>query len=156
MEPWNLLLSYWWKQALNLNIYLSLASGNIIYYVVNSLRILSNTFHGYLPLSLSAPNIYSMPPVLGEAKEGGKRAAPAFSIAGRGKTAESRTPMPGPGTYTTDRAEAALGRRPPAFTMAPRREIKSTTAIPGPGAHCPEKVRIRCWFLFVVKVKLQC
>ncbi|CAG5055926.1 unnamed protein product [Parnassius apollo] len=87
-----------------------------------------------------APNIYSMPPVLGEAKEGNKRAAPAFSITGRGKTIECKTPMPGPGTYTTDKATSALNRRPPSYTMAPRREVKSSSAsVPGPGVYCPEK-----------------
>lgn len=84
-----------------------------------------------------------MPPVLGEAKEGSKRAAPAFSITGRGKTIESKTPMPGPGTYTTDKAAAALVKKPPAFTMAPRREVKlPSEAVPGPGVYCPEKVTI--------------
>lgn len=83
-----------------------------------------------------------MPPVLGEAKEGSKRAAPAFSITGRGKFSEAKGLMPGPGTYTTDRAAAALTKRPPAFTMAPRRELKPpTAAVPGPGVYCPEKVR---------------
>lgn len=82
-----------------------------------------------------------MPPVLGEAKEGGKRAAPMFSITGRGKTFESKISMPGPGTYTTDKAAAALTKKPPAYTMAPRREIRSATAsVPGPGVYCPEKV----------------
>lgn len=82
-----------------------------------------------------------MPPVLGEAKEGGKRAAPAFSITGRGKALESKIPLPGPGTYTTDKAAAVLTKRPPAYTIAPRRETKPPTAIvPGPGVYCPEKV----------------
>lgn len=89
-----------------------------------------------------------MPPVLGEAKEGGKRAAPAFSITGRGKTLESKAPLPGPGTYTTDKASAVLTKRPPAFTIAPRRETKPPTAIvPGPGVYCPEKVKIFYSFL---------
>lgn len=88
-----------------------------------------------------APNVYSMPPVLGEAKEGSKRAAPAFSITGRGKASEPKMPMPGPGTYTTDRAAIVLTKRPPAYTMAPRREVRPpTAAVPGPGVYCPEKV----------------
>ncbi|XP_050672613.1 outer dense fiber protein 3-like isoform X7 [Leptidea sinapis] len=88
-----------------------------------------------------APNVYSMPPVLGEAREGSKRAPPAFSITGRGKTSEPKYPMPGPGTYTTDKASAVIVRKPPAYTMAPRREIKPPTAtVPGPGVYCPEKV----------------
>lgn len=79
-----------------------------------------------------------MPPVLGEAKEGSKRAAPAFSITGRGKDIGEKTPMPGPGTYTP---APALAKRPPAYTMAPRREHKApTAAVPGPGVYCPEKV----------------
>lgn len=82
-----------------------------------------------------------MPPVLGEAKEGSKRAAPMFSITGRGKTFESKVSMPGPGTYTTDKAAAALTKKPPAYTMAPRREIRPPTAfVPGPAVYCPEKV----------------
>lgn len=82
-----------------------------------------------------------MPPVLGEAREGSKRAAPAFSITGRGKTIESKTPMPGPGTYTTDKAAGVLAKRPPAYTMAPRRELRHpSAAVPGPGVYCPEKV----------------
>lgn len=82
-----------------------------------------------------------MPPILGEAKEGNKRAAPAFSITGRGKDSESKTPMPGPGTYTTDKAVGVLSKRPPAYTMAPRRELRHPSeAIPGPGVYCPEKV----------------
>lgn len=89
-----------------------------------------------------APNVYSMPPVLGEAKEGSKRAAPAFSITGRARTIESKTPMPGPGTYTVDKAAVALTKRPPSYTMAPRREVKPpSAAVPGPGVYCPEKVR---------------
>lgn len=95
-------------------------------------------------LLIPAPNAYSMPPVLGEAREGNKRAAPAFSITGRGKTIESKTPMPGPGTYTTDRAASVLSKRPPAYTMAPRRELKPpTAAVPGPGVYCPEKVSLQ-------------
>lgn len=82
-----------------------------------------------------------MPPVLGEAKEGGKRAAPAYSITGRRKSPESNSPMPGPGSYTTDKASTVLSKRSPAFTMAPRREVKPPTAtVPGPGVYCPEKV----------------
>lgn len=83
-----------------------------------------------------------MPPVLGEAREGSKRAAPAFSITGRGKAIESKIPMPGPGTYTTDKAASAITKRPPAYTMAPRRELKHpSSSVPGPGVYCPEKVR---------------
>lgn len=82
-----------------------------------------------------------MPPVLGEAREGSKRAAPAFSIIGRGKVIGEKTVMPGPGSYTTTKAEIALSKRPPAYTMAPRREPKPPTAtVPGPGNYCPEKV----------------
>lgn len=82
-----------------------------------------------------------MPPVLGEAKEGSKRAAPAFSITGRGKQIESKIPNPGPGTYTTDKAASVLRKRPPAYTMAPRRELKHpSSGVPGPGVYCPEKV----------------
>lgn len=93
-----------------------------------------------------------MPPVLGEAREGSKRAAPAFSITGRGKDIENKSPMPGPGTYTTEKGEAALSRRPPAFTMAPRRDAKpATAAVPGPGVYCPERVRVLVFFrLWVV------
>lgn len=84
-----------------------------------------------------------MPPVLGEAREGSKRAAPAFSIAGRGKAATDKTVMPGPGTYTVTKAEIALAKRPPAYTMAPRREGKPpSAAVPGPGNYCPERVII--------------
>lgn len=83
-----------------------------------------------------------MPPVLGEAKEGNKRAAPAFSITGRGKDVDSKSPMPGPGTYTTDTAAGVLTKRPPAYTMAPRRELRHPSeAVPGPGVYCPEKVQ---------------
>lgn len=87
----------------------------------------------------TAPNVYSMPPVLGEAKEGNKRAAPAFSIVGRGKDVVAKVAMPGPGTYSPT-PTAAL-KRPPAYTMAPRRDFKPpTAAVPGPGVYCPEKV----------------
>lgn len=80
-----------------------------------------------------------MPPVLGEAKEGKIRAAPAFSITGRGKDIEEKTPMPGPGTYSP--ASSTIVKRPPAFTMAPRRERRApTAAVPGPDVYCPEKV----------------
>lgn len=82
-----------------------------------------------------------MPPVLGEAKEGGKRAAPAYSITGRGKALESKGLQPGPGTYTTDKASTVLTKRPPAYTIAPRREQRPpTAAVPGPDVYCPEKV----------------
>lgn len=104
----------------------------------NNPEYINNIFFN---LTFSAPNIYSMPPVLGEAKEGSKRAAPAFSITGRGKTIESKTPMPGPGTYTTEKAAAVITKRPPAYTMAPRREVKQASAsVPGPDVYCPEKV----------------
>ncbi|CAB3236148.1 unnamed protein product [Arctia plantaginis] len=92
-------------------------------------------------MTAKAPNTYSMPPVLGEAKEGGKRAAPAFSITGRGRAVEAKGPLPGPGTYTTDKASTALNKRPPAYTIAPRRELRlPSAAVPGPGVYCPEKV----------------
>lgn len=82
-----------------------------------------------------------MPPLLGEAKEGGKRAAPAYSITGRGKTQENKSPIPGPGTYTPEKALVVSTKKPPAYTMAPRREHKPpTAAVPGPGVYCPEKV----------------
>lgn len=88
-----------------------------------------------------APNEYSMPPVLGEAKEGNKRAAPAFSITGRGKQFEPKTPMPGPGSYTPDKAATVITKKPPSYTMAPRREPRHPSAgVPGPGVYCPEKV----------------
>lgn len=82
-----------------------------------------------------------MPPVLGESKEGSKKTAPAFSIIGRPRDIEMKTPMPGPGSYTTDKAEIAVVRKPPAYSMAPRRQPKGPgDSIPGPGVYCPEKV----------------
>lgn len=82
-----------------------------------------------------------MPPLLGEAKEGSKRAAPAYSITGRGKSLENKSLIPGPGTYTPEKALIVSTKKPPAYTMAPRREYKPpTAAVPGPGVYCPEKV----------------
>lgn len=88
-----------------------------------------------------------MPPVLGEAREGSKRAAPAFSIIGRGKAIGEKISMPGPGTYSTNKAEVTV-KRQPAYTMAPRRDPRNPTAgVPGPGVYCPEKVMLLFYFI---------
>lgn len=88
-----------------------------------------------------APNVYNIPSVLGATKEGNKKTAPAYSISGRQKTfADERILVPGPGAYETIKPDAVRVKSP-AYSISARFELPSDhSKIPGPGAHCPEKV----------------
>lgn len=89
-----------------------------------------------------APNVYRIPTILGSSKEGGIRSAPAFTITGRHKAPVQPTiSVPGPGSY--DAKLELLQRKSPMYSMATRFRLPNDSHMkPGPGAHCPEKVRI--------------
>lgn len=75
-------------------------------------------------VSLSAPNVYKIPTVLGSSVEGPIRSAPAYSITGKLK---SKLPqcvyVPGPGSY--DAKLDYMLKKPPVFSMASRYNIPS-------------------------------
>ncbi|XP_043269482.1 sperm-tail PG-rich repeat-containing protein 2-like isoform X3 [Venturia canescens] len=90
---------------------------------------------------LPAPNVYTIPSVLCGTKEGNKKTAPAYSISGRQKVlTDDRTLVPGPGTYEAIRTDI-LRAKSASYSMSARFSLPNDHAkIPGPGAHCPEKV----------------
>lgn len=91
--------------------------------------------------SVPAPNVYNIPSALGGTKEGNKKAAPAYSISSRQKVfTDDRVLVPGPGTYEAVKADA-VSLKSPAYSISARYEVPDDhSQIPGPGAHCPEKV----------------
>ncbi|XP_029664746.1 outer dense fiber protein 3-like [Formica exsecta] len=93
------------------------------------------------PDDVPAPNIYNIPSALGTTKEGNKKAAPAYSISGRQKVfTDDRVLVPGPGAYETIRPDA-IRPKSPAYSISARFPLPDDhLQIPGPGAHCPEKV----------------
>ncbi|KAJ9585227.1 hypothetical protein L9F63_002990, partial [Diploptera punctata] len=94
-------------------------------------------------LLLAAPNVYNIPTVLGQTKEGNKKQAPAFTISGRQKDqVDDRILTPGPGTYNDAKAENYKVKAP-AYSISSRYQMPSdSTQKPGPGAHSPEKARL--------------
>ncbi|PSN53637.1 Outer dense fiber protein 3 [Blattella germanica] len=90
-----------------------------------------------------APNVYNIPTVMGQTKEGNKKQAPAFTISGRQKEqTDDRVLTPGPGTYNDARADN-YKLKAPAFSISSRFQLPSdSTQKPGPGAHSPEKIRM--------------
>lgn len=95
----------------------------------------------------AAPNVYSIPSVLGGSKEGPIRSAPAYSMAGRER--DSLIPtfvLPGPGYY--DSEYTVTKSKPPVYSMREKYKYMSDDNKPGPGAHCPEKVINRVLQLF--------
>ena len=88
--------------------------------------------------------MYNIPSVLGKTLEGNKKAAPAFSISGRQKEPQDeRALVPGPGAYEPSVADCYNNHlRSPAYSISSRYNIPSDATLkPGPGAHCPEKVK---------------
>nr|CAD7405479.1 unnamed protein product [Timema poppensis] len=88
----------------------------------------------------TAPNVYNIPGVLGQTREGNKKQAPSFTISGRQKeTLDDRVLTPGPGTYDSAKSEFTKSRSP-AYSISSRYQLPSdSTQKPGPGAHYPEK-----------------
>lgn len=83
-----------------------------------------------------------MPPVVGTAKEGKIRAAPAFSMLGREKPRQIPAWIfPGPGDYENNYRH--IQKLSPRFTMGIKHKVISDEHMkPGPGAHCPERVSL--------------
>lgn len=94
-------------------------------------------------LSILAPNLYNIPTILGTSKEGTIRSAPAYTITGRQKSrVNPNVFIPGPGAY--DANLDPLQKKSPIYSMSARYGLPSDNHLkPGPGAHCPEKVRGR-------------
>jgi hypothetical protein len=88
-----------------------------------------------------APNVYNIPSALGGTQESNIKAAPAFSISGRQKVfTDERVFVPGPGSYESIKPDAVRSKSP-AYSISARHQIPNDhSQIPGPGAHCPEKV----------------
>uniref|UniRef100_A0A1A9WWA4 Uncharacterized protein n=1 Tax=Glossina brevipalpis TaxID=37001 RepID=A0A1A9WWA4_9MUSC len=89
-----------------------------------------------------APNVYNLPPVVGTAKEGNKKAAPAFTMLGREKPRKLTCFIyPGPGDY--EDKSAYERKRPPKYTMRPQVKILDDRINrPAPNAHHAELVKI--------------
>lgn len=87
------------------------------------------------------PNVYNIPSVLGGTTESNIKTAPAFSMSSRQKVfTDFRVLVPGPGSYESIKPDAVRSKSP-AYTMSARYQIPNDhSQIPGPGAHCPEKV----------------
>nr|CAD7394203.1 unnamed protein product [Timema cristinae] len=92
------------------------------------------------PSTTPAPNVYNIPGVLGQTREGNKKQAPSFTISGRQKEhLDDRVLTPGPGTYDSAKSEFTKSRSP-AYSISSRYQLPSdSTQKPGPGAHYPEK-----------------
>lgn len=90
-----------------------------------------------------APNVYNVPPVLGNCPEGTKKKAPAYSISGRGKEqVDFRAANPGPGKYESGNMNMVRSKAP-SYSLSIRTQLPSDdTKKPGPGAHSPEKVNM--------------
>lgn len=97
------------------------------------------TFSFQHPITLKAPNEYTIPTVLGSSKEAHIRSAPAYTLVGRQKTALPPTVrFPGPGAY--DGRYEAIVYKSPQFSMGQRISKTVKGGGPGPGSHFPEKV----------------
>ena len=75
--------------------------------------------------------------------EGNKKTAPAYSMSGRQKVfTDDRVLVPGPGAYEAIKTDIVRVKSA-AYSMSARYSTPNDHAkIPGPGAHCPEKVSI--------------
>lgn len=106
------------------------------------------------PNQTPAPNVYNIPAVMGHCKEGNRKQAPSYTMSGRQKEpSDDRLLTPGPGTYNQGKADNYMSRSP-AYSMRSRHQMPSdSTMKPGPGAHSPEKVRIR---LFDYRSGMKC
>ena len=75
-------------------------------------------------LTISAPNVYKIPTVLGSSVTGPIRSAPAYSITGKLKNKLPQCiQFPGPGSYDA-KIDFTL-KKPPVFSMASRYNIPS-------------------------------
>ena len=125
-------------------------------------------------LIFPAPNVYNVPPVLGNCPEGTKKKAPAYSIAGRGKEfVDFRVTNPGPGKYDSGNLDSVKQKSPRyvphfsfklyflhtkgltlfpsvfSYSLSVRTVMPSDdTKKPGPGNYSPEKVRIGFYMPF--------
>lgn len=88
--------------------------------------------------------MYNIPTVLGDTKEGNKKAAPAFSISGRQKEfVDDRVHTPGPGAYNNANPDS-FKPKSPSYSVSSRYTLPSDHSTkPGPGAYSPEKVNNR-------------
>jgi Sperm-tail PG-rich repeat len=88
-----------------------------------------------------APNVYTIPTILGHSKEGTIRSAPAYTILGRHKQKPPQcVQFPGPGTY--DSKIDYLVPKPPIYSMGSRLNVPSDSLKkPGPSVYAPEQVR---------------
>ncbi len=110
---------------------------------INWAKTLSGNYIVLVP-SPPAPNEYNVPPVLGNCPEGTKKKAPAYTITGRGKEpVDFRAANPGPGKYDSGNMNT-VRKKAPSYSLSNRTTLPSDdTKKPGPGAHSPEKVRVR-------------
>lgn len=108
--------------------------------IYNSFKLKENI--DFFTFQHSAPNVYNIPSVLGTTKEGNKKTAPAYSMSGRQRVfTDDRILVPGPGSYEAIKADAVRAKSP-AYSISARFQVPDDhSKIPGPGAHCPEKVR---------------
>lgn len=88
--------------------------------------------------------------MVGTAKEGNKRAAPAFTMLGRDKPRKLTCFIyPGPGDY--EDKSICERKRPPKYTMRPQVKVfDDSINKPGPNAHYAELVKI----LLLLNLKL--
>jgi len=91
--------------------------------------------------NVPAPNVYSLPTVLGKTTESGKKQAPNYSLVGRslvGHFAEDLAKTPGPGAYSVPGSDK-FKNAAPQYSMTGRNALPGdNTRKPGPGAHSPE------------------
>lgn len=110
-------------------------------------------FNLYYLLPETAPNVYKIPTVMGSSKEGKIRSAPAYTITGREKPPLIPVMIfPGPGYY--DGEYTVVKPKPPVYSMRGKYKMGSEDSKPGPGAHCPEKVRVFYLKSFVLRDRL--
>ncbi|KAL9925036.1 ciliary microtubule associated protein 1B-like [Glossina fuscipes fuscipes] len=90
------------------------------------------------PFMTPAPNVYNLPPVVGTAKEGNKKAAPAFTMLGREKPRKLTCFIyPGPGDY--EDKSVCKRKCPPKYTMRPQTKVLDDSINkPSPNAHYAE------------------
>jgi len=92
-----------------------------------------------------APNTYALPSLLGKTVESPRSQAPKYSMVGRSKIggfSEDLTKTPGPGAYVTTNPDTVKTKRP-IYSLTGRNMLPSDNTVkPGPGAHCPEKVKV--------------
>ncbi|KAM7352196.1 ciliary microtubule associated protein 1B-like isoform 2-T2 [Cochliomyia hominivorax] len=105
------------------------------YHIEKAIKATSQT----IPKYTFAPNVYNLPPVFGTAKEGQIKAAPAFTMLGRGKPKQILSlKFPGPGDYENN--YRYVQKLSPRFTLHSKHKVISDEHMkPGPAAHCPER-----------------